>query len=637
MWRFIWRSAVFSITYLSLSFSLYAAHDETNQIIQLFKNFNENYAINLGSGYYVPYEGAKPRQVDAVRQDLYGLKGRLNDLKAVRQDLYGLKGRLNDLKMALEKANLNTILHPSGDLQIPFRIMDAYVTNFLGPQAHLMRQFYYYFTHLPADATAENVKSLVELFQPCLTTFQQIRTKFEAVSTEKIAQPSYVLSSSVADNIGALKNLIKPDEKKKQEKEERERHAQQERLKKELERLEKERKEQEQREQQERERRAQQELIAQKEREELERLEKEQKERELREQQELIARKESERLLKLEKEKQEREFLARQKLFTQVNELIDEVISKKMATKNQDTTMKGFKPALKAIEKYTNAEIENIEAIVKKSSEFVHQFYQEQSHKKEIDEERIDSLVTFFMSVYATLNDSINDESVRDVLHAFLNEIAMLDELFQKIQLEKQKVITVPPVNAPPPAEEIKVPREKNVDRSLAQKVAVGRLEESFEAWELDNYNLSLPDLKSNILSKINASFQNEKYRTIEDIDNLVDDSVEAAVAHLGTKITAKKGGELLPTMLLQAIRDDRKKLNESRVYDPTYGQIIQLSDNVKGLDLKKLPIVHLVVSEQVGDVTCASRSVINSWAVQELVAHRKQITSAAVQHKAAE
>jgi len=181
--------------YIIIFFTSYAswcfpAVQDATHIVELFKTFDTAYQQH--NKEFDPYEQNTPKEINKLNSGI----GSLND------------HYLKNLKQGLGKLSLSSFLKPAPDQKISFRVMDAYVTYFLGLMANLLRRYYFYLTHLPAGADSAVVKNMSKVMYETLIYFQQIRTTFEAVASNDIAQPAYVLSSNIAENIGKLKNLI---------------------------------------------------------------------------------------------------------------------------------------------------------------------------------------------------------------------------------------------------------------------------------------------------------------------------------------------------------------------------------------------------------------------------------------------
>jgi len=181
-----------------ISFSMSVMHgsaDQASKIVQYFKDFSVDYEKN--KNLIDPYK-------------------RTGDHEEPKNVILVLSG-MNAFRSILETINLRLTVQPSilffmqtlpKNEKIPFRVMDAYVTYFLQNASYVLRRFYYYLTHLPADIDEKNMVLLCNSINRSMQIFQVIRTTFEAVPTASIAQPNYVLTGSVADNIKTLQQLI---------------------------------------------------------------------------------------------------------------------------------------------------------------------------------------------------------------------------------------------------------------------------------------------------------------------------------------------------------------------------------------------------------------------------------------------
>jgi len=162
--------------------------EQNNNIVELFKKFDGQYHAHMAN--YDPYQkdGKTPKNIQDVSRNI-------NTVTDLVQNSYK---KLQDYRI--------TALLQQPD--IPFRIMDAYVTSFLGNMSYLLRRLYYYTTHLPTTVTNNELNSYIKAVHRLITLFQQIRTLFEAVDTKNIATPQYVLRSDIAQNIRTLKELL---------------------------------------------------------------------------------------------------------------------------------------------------------------------------------------------------------------------------------------------------------------------------------------------------------------------------------------------------------------------------------------------------------------------------------------------
>ena len=173
------------------------------------------------------------------------------------------------------------------------------------------------------------------------------------------------------------------------------------------------------------------------------------------------------------------------------------------------------------------------------------------------------------------------------------------------------------------------------------------RLDEANYAWDLFAYGIKINDLKLLVTDQINAYLSENKTMNTEKMDEIVDKTIFEAVKSLGPdaiKYNDANGTHTFyPYTLLKDLNINRINLEASIKKEKEsefYGKVVVTPPSIMtnlGLDLGLLPVIHLFVSEQVGDITCGSRSVINSWAIQELVKTAQPVTSVNLQNKATE